>query len=257
MIITVGALLAIGYWLGGRRPFRLIDRRPGWGARDWRATAFATGLGIVVLTLSDPVDAIVRQSFWVRTVQLIVLVMVAAPLLVVGAPVPRFRRLLGRSSRGLEKPPKLGALLAFALFNGALVLAYLPSVYDATASSGWARQGGQLILIGLAFVFWSQVIAQPPRRCALSQLERVFYLFLSSAIVRVLGLVLGFAAAPYYRAPLVEQQLAAGILLVPGVLTDLIVLTVCLYLWLGQDDRQHGGRFGTGGLTLPVAGRAG
>jgi len=24
------------------------------------------------------------------------------------------------------------------------------------------------------------------------------------------------------------------------VLTDLIVLTVCLYLWLGQDDRRQG-----------------
>jgi cytochrome c oxidase assembly factor CtaG len=51
--------------------------------------------------------------------------------------------------------------------------------------------------------------------------------------------ILGFAAAAFYPVPLVDQQIAAGILMVPGVLTDLIVLTVCLYLWLGQDERRR------------------
>lgn len=41
-----------------------------------------------------------------------------------------------------------------------------------------------------------------------------------------------------YGVPLIDQQLAAGILIVPGVLTDLIVITVCLYLWLAQDERR-------------------
>jgi len=83
----------------------------------------------------------------------------------------------------------------------------------------------------------SQAIAQPPSRCRLSHLGRVVYLFLSSAQLRFLGIVLGFASASYYAVPLTDQQIAAGILMVPGVLTDLVVLTVCLYLWLAQEDR--------------------
>lgn len=254
-VVVLCVLLAGCYWLGGRRPLRVIDARSRWGVRQWRATAFTCGLVIIAVSLSGPIDAIARQTFWMRTVQLIVVLMVAAPLLVLGAPTPRLQRLLGNSIRGPQSPSRLGAVLAFVLFNGALLLAYVPSVYAATASASWARQLAQLAMAALGFFFWSEVIAQPPRRCALSHVERVFYLFLSSAQVRIIGLVLGFASASFYGTPLVEQQLAAGILLVPGVLTDLIALTICLYLWLGQDDRQPAGRFDTGGRSLPAAGQ--
>jgi cytochrome c oxidase assembly factor CtaG len=140
-------------------------------------------------------------------------------------------------------------ILAFLLFNGAILVAYLPAVYRATAGPGWPRQVGQLAMVGVAYLFWSQVIAQPPAHCRLSHLGRVVYLFLSSAQIRVLGVILGFAAAAFYPVSLFDQQVAAGILMVPGVLTDLVVLTVCLYLWLGQDDRgqvQRGRRALTG-----------
>jgi hypothetical protein len=42
---------------------------------------------------------------------------------------------------------------------------------------------------------------------------------------------------------------------VPGVLTDLVVLTVCLYLWLGQEDRQQVRRGDPGGRRLPALGQ--
>jgi putative membrane protein len=237
MVYVFCALAAIGYWLGGRRPVRVIDARHRWTARHWRAAAFAAGLAIVVIDIAGPVDALVRQSLSLRTTQMIVLAMVASPLIVLGAPLPRWKRLIGLSARGAERPTFLGALLAFGLFNGALVLAYVPAISAATASAGWARQAGQLLIVALGVAFWSEVIAQPPGRCALPYIGRVAYLFLSSGVLRVLGVVLGFASAPFYAVSLFDQQVAAGILLVPGVLTDLIVLTVCLYLWLGQDER--------------------
>ena len=244
MALAVCALLAVGYWLGGRRAVRVVDAPRRWSARQWRATVFAMALVLIVLLVAEPVDALFRQTFWLRTAQLMLLVMLAAPLAIVGAPLPRWRRLLlGESGRGPNAPSKLGALIAFALFNGALVLTYLPPVYRLTAAPGWARQLAQVLLFGAGVWFWSEVIAQPPRRCALTHVERIFYLFLSSALVRILGLILGFASVPFYKVPMVEQQLAAGILLVPGVLTDLIVLTVCLYLFLAQDARQASQRF--------------
>jgi putative membrane protein len=238
MVYLFCVLAATGYWLGGRRPVRVIDARRRWTARHWRAAAFAAGLAIVVIAIAEPVDALVRQSLSLRTSQIVVLAMVAGPLLVLGAPLPRWKRLLGLSARGAERPTLLGALLVFGLFNGALVLAYVPAI-SASTSMGWARQAGQLLIVVLGIAFWSEVIAQPPARCALPHIGRVAYLFLSSAVLRILGVVLGFASAPFYAVSLFDQQFAAGILLVPGVLTDLIVLTVCLYLWLGQDDRAQ------------------
>lgn len=238
MAIALCLTLAVAYLLGGRRPVRVIDARPRWGARQWRATAFSAALVLSALTLSGPGDALARQSFSARTAQLMGLLMMVAPLLVLGAPHPRFSRLLRFHPRGGKRPLWV-SLMAFLLFNGALLLAYVPAVYRATAEPGWPRQLGQLAMLGLAYLFWSQVIAQPPGNCRLSHLGRVVYLFLSSAQVRILGVVLGFAPAPFYPVSLVDQQIAAGIVMVPGVLTDLVVLTVCLYLWLGQDGRRQ------------------
>jgi cytochrome c oxidase assembly factor CtaG len=243
------ALVAVCYWLGGRRPVRLLDAPRRWNGRHWRATAFLAGLSMVGVGLSGPVDALARASMATRTAQLIVLLMVAAPLLVLGAPEPRLRRLLFRRPRHL-RPTLAIPILAFLLFNGAILAAYLPAVYRETAGAGWARQLGQLVMAALGYLFWSQAIDQPPGHCRLSHIGRVAYLFLSSAQLRVLGVILGFASASFYPVPLVDQQIAAGIIMVPGVLTDLVVLTVCLYLWLGQDDRRQIRQGDPGGRRL-------
>jgi len=239
MVAALSTVVLFGYVLGGRRPVSVVGKRRRWGARQWRTTAFASGLLIAIVGLSEPIDAVVRNAFWTRTAQLMVMVMVAAPLLVLGSPTPRFQRLLnwkgGASGARAGTARSVGAFLAF---NLAVLLAYLPGVYRTTAGPGWPRLLSQLTLVILGFIFWSQVIAQPPRACALSHLGRAAYLFLSSALIRLLGLVLGFASASFYGVPLTDQQLAAGIVMVPGVLTDLIVLTVCLYLWLGQESRS-------------------
>lgn len=238
--MALGLSLVVGvlYVLGGRRPVRVLGAARRWTGRQWRAAAFFGGLGLVAAGLSGPGDAWARGSIATRTAQLVALLTLAAPLMVLGAPQSRFGRLLAVRPR-LSPPPLAMPILAFLLFNGAILSAYLPAVYRATAGPGWPRQLGQLAMVGVACLFWSQVIAQPPAHCRLSHLGRVVYLFLSSAQIRVLGVILGFASAAFYPVSLFDQQVAAGILMVPGVLTDLVVLTVCLYLWLGQDDRRQ------------------
>jgi len=248
VVAALGCVLGALYLLGGRRPVRVLDQPPRWSARHWRAVAFFSGLFLAVLLIGSA-DRLARQSFSARIAERMILVMVAAPLLVLGSPWPRWRRLIGLGSRTDARGLWLPAL-AFVLFNSAILLAFIPPIYRATAAPGLARELGQLALVALGFLFWSQAIAQPPGHCRLSHLGRIVYLFLSSAQLRILGLVLGFAPAPFYGVPLVDQQIAAGIVMVPGVLTDLVVLTVCLYLWLGQDDRRQIRRSDPGGRRL-------
>lgn len=246
MAVVLCAILAVGYLLGGRRSVRVLDAPSRWSARHWRATAFFTALALLTLGVAGPIDGLARQSFSARTAQLMGLLMVVAPLLVLGAPQPRFLRLIGKRSHDRSSPSWV-PLAAFVLFNGAILLAFVPAIYRATAGPGWPRELGELAMVGLGFLFWSQVIAQPPGHCRLSHLGRVVYLLLSSAQLRILGVVLGFASASFYPVPLMDQQIAAGIVMVPGVLTDLVVLTVCLYLWLGQEDRGKVALGGRGG----------
>ena len=249
MVPVLCLVAGFAYGIAGRRNLKIYRARRRWTTRTWRAAAFFGGL-LLVLVIGGPADALARQTFWLRTAQLVLLLMVASPLLVLGAPSPRFARLLRRP--GHDRPRgKIGAVLAFTFFSAVLVGAYVPNIYHLTAVPGLARDLGQAALVVLGYGFWAQVIAQPGRACALSHLGRVAYLFASSAQVRILGLVLGFAPVSFYGVPLIDQQIAAGILMVPGILTDLVALTVCLYLWLAQDERgHHQGGSDTGGRRI-------
>ena len=254
MVSALCLIAAVGYWIAGRRPVRLLSASRRWSVRFSRTGALISAL-LLVAVICGPLDPVARQTFWLRTTQLVLLLMVAGPLLVLGAPGPRFMRLL-RLSEHPKPATLLRPIATLALFSAAMVAVYLPPVYHLTAGPSIARQSGQVVITLLGYGFWAQVISQPGSACSLPQLGRVAYLLASSTQLRVIGLILGFAPASFYGVPLIDQQLAAGILMVPGVLTDLVVLTVCLYLWLAQDDRRHHGGSDSGGHRLPATERA-
>jgi cytochrome c oxidase assembly factor CtaG len=54
------------------------------------------------------------------------------------------------------------------------------------------------------------------------------------ATVQILAIVLAFTSTPLYTAypSLTDQQLAAGIMWVPGSLTYFVAAFVCFYHWL-------------------------
>jgi cytochrome c oxidase assembly factor CtaG len=258
MIVLTACLLAAAlYAVAWRRPVRLLKTRWRWNARHWRATAFFGGLCLSCLVTSPPVEELTRRFFWVLSAQRMALATAIAPLLVVGAPAALARRRLSRL--GARMTSALGSpLAAFLAFNGALVFVMLPVTANRVAASTVVTDGANLLLLLFAAWFWAQVIDQPPIRCRLRYLGRAAYLLLGSMTIRVLGLIAGFAPAPFYshyvslegwRAALGDQQLGAGIMLVPGVLTDTIVLAVCLFLWLGSEARIRAGDAGGGTRT--------
>ena len=246
MIIIASGLAGLAYASTLRRRVRLVDGEYRWGPRQWRATAYFTGLALLVLSQLPVVDALTERFFWIHTAQYVFMLTVVAPLLVVGAPFPKLATWL---PAGIGRLLKLvtGPVAAFVICNGTFWLLHFPAVYERVAATAVLRDLADLVLVGVGVFFWAQVIDEPPWRSRLSHLGRVMYLFAASAQMRVLALVLGFASAPFYPhhvqqaggSALFDQQLGAGILLVPGVLTDTIVLTVCLYLWLAEEDRKH------------------
>ena len=71
---------------GLRQNFPSPARGGGSGLGRWRAVAFWSGLATILLALDTPVETLARQLFWVHMTQHLLLIMVAAPLLVLGAP---------------------------------------------------------------------------------------------------------------------------------------------------------------------------
>jgi cytochrome c oxidase assembly factor CtaG len=92
------------------------------------------------------------------------------------------------------------------------------------------------------------VLDSPPLRARLSAIHRVYYMVASATVGWVVALVLVFASSPLYPAyahlahrpggisALTDQQLAGGVMLVPGSLSITLFVFIQLYLWIGVDE---------------------
>jgi putative membrane protein len=83
-IICNLALLAAVYTLGWRRRHRL--QPPPAGVRWWQSWAFAAALVALVAALLSPLDVFATELLTVHMIQHMVLMNLAAPLFVLGAP---------------------------------------------------------------------------------------------------------------------------------------------------------------------------
>jgi cytochrome c oxidase assembly factor CtaG len=234
-------------------------------AARWRAVAFWSALGVILVAVDTPLETLARQLFWAHMTQHLLLIMVAAPLLVVGAPwlqlwrgLPlAIRRPLARTvvkHPAVSVPRKVFGTLsapigAFVLSTANLWLWHWPTAYDLTLRNHAVHHVEHALFLGLGIVFWAQLIDQRPFRARLTQLQRVVYVFLATIQAWALAAVLAFASVPYYAyallpsrpggiTALTDQQFGAGIMWVPGSITYSIVFLTCLYLWFRDEDAR-------------------
>lgn len=236
---AVCVALAALYALGGRG--RAPDPR--------RAAAFYGGIATIVLALDTPIDAYADRLFWVHMMQHVLLLTAAPPLLVLGRAWPRLWKPLPVAVRRagarvfvagapLARPPVALALLAASL--GAW---HVPALYDATLRNDLVHQVEHLTLVLTAMLFWAPVLGAPPLRARLDGAQRCVYLVLALVPGWLLAIVLAFERTPLYsyaalgRRPggisaLADQQLAAGVMWVPGSLVYVVAVCWALYSWL-------------------------
>jgi cytochrome c oxidase assembly factor CtaG len=258
--------LALGLHVMGERRAVRLRRRPRDRRARTRAAFFYAGLLTIVISVVGPIDTYSTKLFWVHMIQHVLLLTVAAPLIVLGAPwmsiwrpLPLdFRRSvagaiakspwaapLRAAGRILSRPP--GALVAFA---ADLIFWHLPVAYDLTLRHIWVHALEHVSFLLFAILLWAQVIDSPPLRSRLRADQRVYYIIGASVVGWVLSLVLAFATAPLYSvyahlagrpggiSALTDQQLAAGIMLVPGSFTMSVFVFFGLYRWLGADEQS-------------------
>jgi cytochrome c oxidase assembly factor CtaG len=248
---VVAALLATGVlYLRGVRRVRRPDRK-----LANRAACFLGGLVVLWVALQSPIDAYADTWLSVHMVQHLLLTMVAAPLLVLGAPVtlalrastPVFRRrwllplLRSRPVRLLTAPP-----VAWAQFALVLWASHFSPLYEAAVRSGGVHALEHLLYVASAVVFWSPVVGIDPSPKRLSHPARLLYLFLAMPQASFLGLAMwgtNRILYPSYQAALGpaaldDQRLAGTIMGSAGMLVMVPALGLVLLDWLAREERE-------------------
>jgi putative membrane protein len=261
------ALASVLYVLGSRRRLKAVasTRRT---MRRWRGAGFAAAMATVLLALTGPVDDYADRLFWVHMVQHVLLVMVAAPLLVLAAPWSELWRPLPLGfRRGVAKPVarrawaaplrSAGSFLARPLpawiaFNGNLLVWHWPRLYDLAVRVQWVHDIEHLLFLATAVLFWAQVWESPPLRARMSGFGKVIYVTAATVPSWLLAVVLALATRPLYpiyaehvarpwnMSPLTDQQLASGVMWGPGAVPFSVAVFVGIYRWLSAESTPGG-----------------
>ncbi len=255
VFITLGFVIL--YAVGSRRtvaPQRTqVEQRR-------RSLSFYAGAATLIVALASPLDALSEQLFWAHMTQHVLLLVVAPPLIVFARPWIRLwralplsaRRSLGRSLSQGERAAPLrltsrtlgGPIASFVLFSVVLLAWHIPVLFDATLRSGTLHALEHTLFFTTALMFWKQVIDSPPLHGRLAPPERVIYVIGAMIVSWVLAIVLAIASHPLYEfyalqasrpggiSALADQQIAAGIMWVPGSITFVIVILAYVHRWL-------------------------
>jgi putative membrane protein len=267
----VGYAVVVGVHLTGLLRLTAVIRPPQGGQVDARAAnlgrealAFHVGLLAVLLAVVTPVGYWSGVYIWVRSIQDLLLAVVAPSLIVLGAPwrpLSEGMRMLRRSARrpassggpSARGRPAAGWWLAWptgatAPFSVIWLGWHLPVLYDAGATNVAVRYAGYACYLCIGVLFWLQLIGSRPSGPAAPPLRRLALLIGVVVADTVLGMVLVFGSGviyPAYRGAahhalsVVSDQQIGGAVLWMGVLPTFIIAAIALLnTWLDNEERD-------------------
>ncbi len=257
--VVVG--LALSAFLYARGWRRLRKRgRGGRILRRWRAWCFAAGLTAVGVALLSPVATFGSLLMSMHMIQHLLLIMIAAPLLLLGAPMlpmlwafPRGgRRRLGRLLHPSNPVHRVFHFLtrpgiALPVFILVVVIWHYPPLYDAAQGRTITHDLEHFCFLAAALLYYWPLIhpTGSPRR--MSYGAGILYLFPSKLTGFVIGASLSMAQTPWYQtyinAPrlwglsaLDDQQLAGLIMWIFGGLLYIFPLLLLVVMMIREDE---------------------
>jgi putative membrane protein len=224
--LAVTAVLYTRGWL-------LIRRTRSKQFPGWRLLCFLAGIATIFVAVASPLDTFSDTLLFMHMVQHFVLMSVAPPLIVLGAPVvpmlrglprwlirkplrPLFRsRVLPTVGRFLTHPP-----VAWVAMNAAYVTWHIPRAYEFALSSENWHNFEHMCFLFTNLMFWWPLICPWPSRPSRSRWLLIPYLLLSDFVNTGVSAFLCFAGRVLYPSydiavrPLglsaLNDQVAAG-----------------------------------------------
>jgi putative membrane protein len=229
-LVLFVALYAYGTWRCWRRAGY------GRGIAPWQVLAYTSACTVLVVALLSPLDAVAGALFSAHMAQHSLLMLLAAPLLVLSNPLlaivwatPQQWR---RGFAPLARLGRMQGLLPFAWLVHALALWFwhIPAFYELALESEAIHALEHGCFLGTALLFWWAVLHR--RRGEGWALLPLFTMAVQSSLLG--GLILA-ARTPWYQAygnstlawglrPLEDQQLAGLWMLLPGDAVYLLAL---------------------------------
>ena len=269
--------LAVGAALYARGLLRSRGRRARlfpW----WRPTLFSLGWLALVLSELPPIETLADDLFFVHMLQHMLILMVGAPLVLLGTPfVPFMRGLPARFRRRVAIPIVRNRQLRWllrAVTHPVVALATLvivgwgwhtPALYDLALEVEAAHFLEHGLFFWTAVIFWWSVIDPAPLRPRINYALRLPYLIAAVVQNIALGAFITFSTdvlyPSYESAPRVlditvleDQEIGGLMMWVGGSMMYLVALFIVLAVMLAREE-EHTRRREALEAGLPPPGR--
>ncbi|WP_157265729.1 cytochrome c oxidase assembly protein [Azohydromonas aeria] len=241
----------------------------GAGVRRWQAGSFLLGWLATGVAVLSPLDALGERRFWLHMVQHEMMMLVAAPLLVLGSPLAalvwglpaRWRGPAARWTRrlGLQAATRVLSTPLTAWWVHAVVLWawHAPALFEAALRRSWVHDLQHLSFFGSALLFWWGLFqgGHGPGRGRHG--AAVFYLFTTTVHTAVLGALLTVSERVWYPvyleraswgtlSALEDQQLGGLIMWVPGGVVYMVAALVLFARWMDDGPERAAPATGAG-----------
>jgi putative copper resistance protein D len=191
LIGGVTGLYLWAVWRVGR-----ADPENPWSAR--RTAAFVGAMVLVFFAIELVLGVYDDTLFYDHMIQHLLLIMLAAPLIAMGAPTELLvRSTTGGTHRVVTRVLDSTAaevvghpITGFVLYTVFIPVAHLTSLYNFTLTNDLAHDNEHLAFLVVGYLFWRPVVAIEPSRHPLTPALRLVYLMLAVPVDTFCGLVL-------------------------------------------------------------------
>jgi putative membrane protein len=240
---------AAGWWY-----MRAARSVRGW--RVVRTTCWFGGLVATFIALASPVATYDTALFWVHMLQHLLLISVAAPLLLLGAPLalvlrsatPHGRRRVSaflhfRWVRALTHP-----FVSWTVFAAVLVGSHFSPLYDAALENELVHVIEHVVYLTAGLLFWWPIVAVDPGANRLTPPLRLAYIALAMPVQAFVGLAIYSANTPLYShyeelartwgpSLMADQRLAGVVMWVGGDGVSIGAFIIAAVAWMRYEDR--------------------
>jgi putative membrane protein len=255
--VAVMLLLAMGglLYVTGSRALAARGAR----VRRIERVSFWTGWAALFAAVAPPMDAATASAFSAHMAQHELLMLVGAPLMIVGRPIvpwlwalpARLRPAAGASLQRNSVANSWALLttpvVAWALHGATVWIWHAPVLYQAALLSEGTHALQHATFVGTAVLFWWGLVYGRYGRAAYG--ASALFVFTTMVHTGILGALFALSTSPYYEVyreraaasgadPVADQQLAGLYMWVPSGIVLTVFGLALLVAWLSEAERR-------------------
>jgi putative copper resistance protein D len=220
--------------------------------------AFLGGLAAILVALQSGIERYDTVLFSVHMVQHILLILVAAPLIALGAPITLLLRAARPPLRARLVLPVLHSRLvrvlsfpvvAWSAFAGLMWASHFSPLFDLALEDPLVHQTEHVLFMAAGLLFWWPAVGLDPSPWRMTHPVRVLYVFLQMPQGTFLSLAILSASAPLYPHyatlslpwlpdALADQGVAGGIMWLVGDLVFLAAILAIIAGWVRREEHE-------------------